>query len=360
MKDRAAKSFGGPCMSKFAYDTERKRIARLKNTKSSISSNMKHDAWTSQNVERRRKDLMLQRKRREKEAETRSTGEGEDIKFHLKTICSETTKSGLRLKLTSESCRDNKNISETKITVDERRSKHHQETKSRYNKNKNNSVALRDGDAASTGQGNENRQQRHTLDQSGGEIYINREGVKDIQIANNCLTKTSTVVLLPTNRNADAIVIDQKDKEIDSIKIAKSHYIDYRQLSENKSSSNGTKELGTLKIKSGCPNNKLSLGRKKNIVITRQEFGKNIETKNKIQNSRKEWRKSGSEGGDVCKKGINKGLRKCKLYLKAGVSLDALTKERAEALEILKEVNKGSRERGNFRCCRVFFKLFYV
>ena len=39
MKERASKSYGGQCMSKFVQENEKKRIQRLKNIRSSLPNN---------------------------------------------------------------------------------------------------------------------------------------------------------------------------------------------------------------------------------------------------------------------------------------------------------------------------------
>ena len=63
IKERASKSFGGSCMSKFVQENERKRILRLKNMKSSIvrMSSNKHSSWMKKNVEKRHREIQEQK-----------------------------------------------------------------------------------------------------------------------------------------------------------------------------------------------------------------------------------------------------------------------------------------------------------
>jgi len=375
MKDRAAKSFGGPCMSKFIHESERKRLARLKSTKSSISSGMKHDSWTSQHVEKRRQNIMIQRKRRQKEAETRSAGEFENIKFQLRSIDSETTRSGLKLKLANDSCRNNeakKSIhrlrdksDKSKTTAHERRSKHPQEVELQLNKNKNMSSTLNDNNVASTEEGKENRRQQPSSNQSGGDLCTNTEDGKDMQETSYCQTKISAVDLVHPNKKADEIIIDQKYgyKEIvdtSKVKAIKSNNIRGRQRGTIDGGTNvgqlnakrcgkGTKSSGDMTVKNMTQhlNHNLLIGRNNNNVTTSKPFEKHVETKNIVRDGHKELEKGGSQVVNMCKKGTNTSATNCKSYLKSGASLKALTKERKEALVILKEINKGSVGREN-------------
>lgn len=88
MKERASKSLGGSCMSKFLEESERKRIQRLHNVKSSFHGGLEK----KRNVARKPKRIPP----RQKNDNTR-----ED--FQLNNLCSrsETTRSGLKISIQS-------------------------------------------------------------------------------------------------------------------------------------------------------------------------------------------------------------------------------------------------------------------
>ena len=101
MKQKAARSLGGPCMTRFEEYREKKRIERLKSIKSSVKrSSMTHDRWTKQNVERRRREIIEEKKlQKVKEEEENHDGGTKQMNLQMKVDGSETTKSGLRLRL---------------------------------------------------------------------------------------------------------------------------------------------------------------------------------------------------------------------------------------------------------------------
>ena len=100
MKERAAKSFGGPCMSKFVQENERKRILRLKNMKSSISrsASNKHDHWTQNQVDKRHREIRMKKVDDGTVGRTQDSSSNPDFDlcFHRDV---DVTKSGLKLKL---------------------------------------------------------------------------------------------------------------------------------------------------------------------------------------------------------------------------------------------------------------------
>ena len=106
MKERAAKSFGGPCMSKFVQENERKRIMRLKNMKSSIvkMSSNKHDNWTRNKIEKRHRELKKQSgfDATDSTDECKSQDGHPDFDLCFRPIV-DTTKSGLKLRLADKS-----------------------------------------------------------------------------------------------------------------------------------------------------------------------------------------------------------------------------------------------------------------
>lgn len=101
MKQKAMRSLGGPCMTRFEEYREKKRIERLKSIKSSVKTTaMKHDRWTKQNVERRRREIIEDKKsQKEREEQENDGGEKKQMNLQIQVDGSEKTKSGLRLRL---------------------------------------------------------------------------------------------------------------------------------------------------------------------------------------------------------------------------------------------------------------------
>ena len=102
MKEKASKSLGGASMSKFLEESERKRIARLKNMKSALSKSSynKHaNSWTRNNVEKRHKEIKLKKKKiATNRRKLNETGQPMNIpEFQLSNLCDKEvrTKSGL-------------------------------------------------------------------------------------------------------------------------------------------------------------------------------------------------------------------------------------------------------------------------
>jgi len=94
MKERAKKSFGGSCMSKFVEESERKRIERLHTVKSSFPTHADPSSRTRKNVAKSQKVI--------RRGTYNDAGSGElQRDFRLRNLCegtaSEFTRSGLRL-----------------------------------------------------------------------------------------------------------------------------------------------------------------------------------------------------------------------------------------------------------------------
>mmetsp|Transcript_17164 Transcript_17164/g.24267 ORF Transcript_17164/g.24267 Transcript_17164/m.24267 type:complete len:770 (-) Transcript_17164:154-2463(-) len=96
MKDRATKSFGGPCMSTFVQYAEQKRLERIKNTRSSITKSMTHDPWTKRTIEKRHRHLKEQQRVAKESMKFKAD---DDMIFDVRTTNTETTPCGLKLKL---------------------------------------------------------------------------------------------------------------------------------------------------------------------------------------------------------------------------------------------------------------------
>lgn len=164
-KDRAAKSEGGLCMSKFLQGRGKKRITRLKNTKSFISSfHMKHDAWIEKNVEKRRRDI-IENKKREKEVGKRSTWKCDSMKFQRKVIDLEATKTGFKVRVKNDSdSKANKSLhrligSSCGSMIMLNKGKHNlpKEDQPRSNTYSTKSTALNNNEKVRTEEGKENR-----------------------------------------------------------------------------------------------------------------------------------------------------------------------------------------------------------
>ncbi|KAL7486510.1 hypothetical protein ACHAW6_012123, partial [Cyclotella cf. meneghiniana] len=93
-KKRAAESCGGKGMTKFVDSTEARRLSRLKNTKSSIGTKMTHSGWQKNQIEKRRKEQLRQRKEK---ANQKPIGEGIRVDTSIQPC--DYTKTGLKLKL---------------------------------------------------------------------------------------------------------------------------------------------------------------------------------------------------------------------------------------------------------------------
>jgi hypothetical protein len=124
MKEKASKSFGGSCMSKFVLENERKRILRLKNMKSSIvklSCNKHENHWMKNKIEKRCREIKQSRRNLcgssnhgggggggcKDDNDGKEVVEDFDLVFHPNV---DVTKSGLKLRLTNNasSCANNK------------------------------------------------------------------------------------------------------------------------------------------------------------------------------------------------------------------------------------------------------------
>ncbi|KAL7460049.1 hypothetical protein ACHAXS_000517, partial [Conticribra weissflogii] len=93
-KKRASESCGGLGMAKYVDSTETRRLSRLKNVRSSIGNAMAHNSWQKQQIEKRRREQLKQRKQ---EAKKKPIGDG--IKIDTGVTPYEFTKCGLKLKL---------------------------------------------------------------------------------------------------------------------------------------------------------------------------------------------------------------------------------------------------------------------
>ena len=85
-------------LSMHSKDHEQKRLDRLKKIKSSFvkTSAQKHDRWTQKKMDKRHKDLIQQKRSKINEDKPNASSE---IKFLTRSCETETTRCGLRLKL---------------------------------------------------------------------------------------------------------------------------------------------------------------------------------------------------------------------------------------------------------------------
>ena len=85
---------------------EEKRLARLRNVKSSLSSSTKHDTWTKNRVDQRAREIKRQKRLTGQQLLKNITDEGIRVPTGAGvTLCSELTTCGLRLRLSSERSR---------------------------------------------------------------------------------------------------------------------------------------------------------------------------------------------------------------------------------------------------------------
>ena len=371
MKERATKSFGGKCMSKFVQENELKRLSRLKNMKSSISkmSSNKHDRWTQSNIDKRHREIQASK---EEDAITTTTttttsviesdqycgGAGAgggadrnksapikdfDLRFKPTT---DFTKSGLKLNLRERRTIVKKNESDvqheklkshttatstsrsnryysTKKTVQENAMINLMESSSRGTKNegKENQSPVIDFLASNANsdvrQEATTRRTRMRSDSSNHKNNTKFNETHEDKIINEKVKKTS----LSNNNNnhrvhRKAMQINHDDKQ--------------RNKQESKYKVNRTTTTSSFNTKGGTSSGETKL--LKQFKPLREEY-KNITTSTKLANKNR----TSMIMPQPRKSFTNKRNQRHNMH--RGVSLDSLCKEKEEALAILNEVN---------------------
>jgi len=103
---------GGLGMAKYIDSNESRRLSRLKTIKSSLSSKTSHSGWQKQQIEKRRKEQLRQRKLESK----KPLGQGIQVDTSV-SKSDAISKSGLKLKVTTENTGKVNNVSKQKLQI---------------------------------------------------------------------------------------------------------------------------------------------------------------------------------------------------------------------------------------------------
>jgi len=103
---------GGLGMAKYIDSNESRRLSRLKTIKSSLSSKTSHSGWQKQQIEKRRKEQLRQRKL----AKKKPIGQGIQVDTSV-SKSDAVSKCGLKLKVTTENTGKVDNISKQKTQI---------------------------------------------------------------------------------------------------------------------------------------------------------------------------------------------------------------------------------------------------
>ena len=319
MKERAAKSFGGSCMSRFVQENERKRLLRLKNMKSSISN--KHDNWTQNNVDRRHKEIKKKscidndRDDDNDELERKSKTNDFDLVFQPHA---DFTKSGLKLKLTNKNNDHSSTNTGTNYKNQNTMNSRMNSISIKNNINKQKSLVLNkekeEESQTSITTNNKNNQGKNSAVATKGRIPV-------VEVHNEGKENKS-----PTHQ--------QREKGIPSTthvatKVTNTTGLKPKPINENKSSHNDNlKKTSKTKLpltKETKSKDKLDPDQN-SMMSTRQIKGVRLHHLMSTENTKKSLRKN-----------LPSKTRQ-HVYTNRGVSLISLSKEKEEAMAILNEI----------------------
>ncbi len=325
MKEKASKSLGGASMCKFLEESERKRIMRLRNMKSAIakSSYTRHENnWTRNNVERRHKEIKRDMKKSKLKSKDADGGDS-PADFQLDNLCDVSevrTKSGLKIKYQKQSKSRRVTNSAQKIRQREPRSDAlKQDRDITYRKVNSNPIRSTRDEA----EGKENclpsnnatlMTKRPPIRQTEGKTVVGKTGVDSqknmIEDRYDARSSQSSQKALKHHcrrrKKAEGMASYSERKNIDNV-------------GETRSRRKGVVEGGGIKVKK----------------IDRKVMGRKPDTRTSV--------KVGcvSDTRTLRPHVKRKPNGKKYTYDNRGVSLDTLSKEREEALQILEGLDKG-------------------
>ncbi len=355
MKEKASKSFGGSCMSKFVLENERKRILRLKNMKSSIVKLCQHEnSWMKNNIEKRCREIKQSRRnlsgsRNHVGGGGVSGGGGEDnhvgkevvedfdLVFHPNV---DVTKSGLKLRLTNTTT-NNINTNNEKATASNLRVRHVKKVEEHKHSKSTNGLV----DSISNNQNSDlggstreiilNTESKSTM-KNVRNVIIN-EGKENQSPSHSChvvpkekvtinnVTKTRTApsgINIGKKKNGLSSVSSTKD-ELKSKDTSRS--VDKNDtLNRNKDKLHGMKTLPKMLLKQAATN--ISTNHKES-------------SRNKVEGSSRSSVIVKTKANIAVPRQNEKKKKFQQLHANRGVSLTSLSKEKEEALAMLKELD---------------------
>ena len=304
VKERAAKSYGGSCMSKFVQENERKRIRRLKNMKSSIvkMSSNKHDNWTQNKVEQRHREIRQSKKEEDdNDVDHESSNADFDLIFKPKI---DMTKSGLKLKL---------KLANNGGGIDKKSGRiRDQSDKNEERQSKGNSVKT-----------STTRLQHTKSNMSLSERNAINEGKENQSPSHAAHSDNDSTNLRKVSW--------QSNKSMQKIRIATK-----KRIQAQEAKANCIAQKGKL-----CSSEEKVYESKKMYHKQLQQKKERRIPKKAIENSRFKPKDSQGKTFQAMKKKISPSTKRNQLHMNRGVSLDSLSRERIEALAILKEIDKG-------------------